>query len=182
MSPLMSPKAFKVLNTSLKVLRIALMVIAALFIVFIVVFLETKGIPAGFTAMEPVFKSGDTVILRKNPTHSSLRRYDIIYYEVPGHEGSNMYGRIVALPGELVTAYRGALFINGEPINEPYQRTVELKDIPEYRVPDDAWFVLLDDRTVKMRVSENGADISPDSREFGAIPFGNIRGKLLVKF
>jgi len=107
---------------------------------------------------------------------------DIVVFRGP--KGTNDYmKRIVALPQERITIYKGTVYINGQPLKEPWKLAfdpnVSLQAElyakyavgDEYIVPDGHVFLLGDNR-----------DHSMDSRHWGAIDVNKIKGKVLYIF
>ncbi|CAM4463840.1 MULTISPECIES: signal peptidase I [Paenibacillus] len=69
--------------------------------------------------------------------------------------------RIVAVPGDTVEVRDGQLFINGQPLDEPYTDSViEDGDMPELKLEAGHYFVMGDNRH---------AGRSKDSRYFGSV-------------
>jgi signal peptidase I len=67
--------------------------------------------------MEPNFHDGQ--ILQVEPiSPADLQRGDVILYS--DGEGGQWIKRLVGLPGETVEVHDGQVFINGEPLKEPY--------------------------------------------------------------
>lgn len=78
--------------------------------------------------------------------------------------------RVIGLPGETVTITDNQVFIDGEPLAEPYlPETVSMPDDGPFEVPADEVFVMGDNR-----------QFSFDSRRFGTIPFESLVGRAFV--
>ena len=76
--------------------------------------------------------------------------------------------RIVAIAGDEVQGRAGALYVNGDKIEEPYTDTlIEDGDFGPTRVGQGHVFVMGDNRHEAA---------SGDSRRFGAVPIGLIQG------
>jgi signal peptidase I len=90
-----------------------------------------------------------------------------------GDGGSAFVKRIVGLPGEVVSARQGILFINGGRLVEPYvaasRRGHETRNWP--RVAPGHYFVLGDNR---MR--------SCDSRTWGTVPRSDLIGPVTLTY
>ncbi|HHY25394.1 MAG TPA: signal peptidase I, partial [Desulfitobacterium dehalogenans] len=74
-------------------------------------------------------------------------------------------------PGETLEVREGKVWINGEPLEEPY-----LKEAPEYdygpiQIPEQSYLVFGDNR-----------NNSKDSHVWGFVPEKNIGGKVLVRY
>ncbi|MGH3134492.1 MAG: signal peptidase I [Gaiellaceae bacterium] len=110
-------------------------------------------------------------------------RGDVIVFETPPEAkakcgaGGTFVKRIIGLPGERVQTRlrRGAAFVyvDGQRLDEPYIEH-DRRDIgPEeaYRVPEDHYFVMGDNRSQ-----------SCDSRVWGAVPEENLIGKVFMTY
>ena len=174
------PKAGKVYRFIKKILLIA-RIILILGIVFCVAFYYIKmdfwTLGSQYNDMAPSIRGGSKVLVYKHPSVSSLFRFDIVFYLPKGGEGKHILGRIIGIPGETISSDKGDIFINGKKIEQSFYppdigRSPMPEDIPQYKVPEGCYFILVDNRLTT----------GNDSREFGAVPFGNIESKLLVKF
>lgn len=94
------------------------------------------------------------------------RRGDVVIVDMPGEE-ELLVKRAVALPGETVAVWDGQVFINGQPLEEPWAIRRGGLDYPPTRVPPQHVFVLGDNR-----------EESRDSRFFGPVPVGRIGGRV----
>lgn len=77
--------------------------------------------------------------------------------------------RVVAVEGDEIEARDGTVFVNDEPLEEPYLAG-PTADFPESTVPAGSVFLLGDNR-----------GNSEDSRSFGVIPESRIVGKAVVR-
>jgi signal peptidase I len=80
--------------------------------------------------------------------------------------------RIIGMPGDLVLVDDGQVFVNGVPLHEPYvlatdDYTYPISRVP-VRVPDDAYFVLGDNRPQ-----------SADSHQGWFVASGDVVGQAL---
>jgi signal peptidase I len=83
-------------------------------------------------------------------------RGDIVAYELPAPgaarcgapEGSTFVHRIVGLPGERIAVRGGRVLVDGRPLEEDYVEPDRRGDatLDQLTVPDDAYFVLGDNR------------------------------------
>ncbi len=85
-------------------------------------------------SMEPNLHDGQFVIVSKAAYwFSDPKRGDIVVFDAP-NLNHDVIHRIVGLPGEALEIQRGQLYIDGEPMDEPYiqgSNSVSLKEIPE---------------------------------------------------
>jgi signal peptidase I len=152
-------------------------------------------IPSG--SMEPTLEPGDRVLVLKVPYwFGDPARGDIIVFErtdrlgAPEQDRGPVGGffdwlgeglgfqppahpdyikRVIGLPGDIVWAKKGEVFINGEAITEPYleQRT---GDFDKTTVPEGKLFVMGDNRGNSL-----------DSRAgLGFVPIADVVGKAYV--
>jgi signal peptidase I len=128
------------------------------------------------TAMEPTIEKGDRVAadLRAYETQTP-RRGDMIIMS----RGNIVYlKRVIGLPGDLISIRDGVVWINSQPIAEPYVQFSQGQDawgrnLAAPRVPEHSYFVMGDSR-----------DVSLDSRseEFGLVKQKEIKGQVLYAF
>ena len=79
--------------------------------------------------------------------------------------------RVIGLPGETIEVRNGQVLINGHPFQEPYLRTLTNGVFPLTPIPDDAIFVMGDNR-----------DRSRDSRTFGPVPIEDVVGRAWLRY
>jgi signal peptidase I len=131
-------------------------------------------IPAG--SMEPTLLIGDYLITdSKYFKKNGLQRRDLVIFQNPKEPSRDFIKRVIALEGEKIEIKNKQVYINDEVLPESYvvhndvNSDVAIRDNfgPEV-VPPNHCFVLGDNR-----------DNSMDSRFWGSIPLGNIKGKPL---
>lgn len=151
-------------------------------------------IPSG--SMEPTLYPGDRVLVNKLAYElGDPQRGDIVVFDSPfapdqdpepvwravvrhvgealgiGTPASEFIKRVVALPGDEVRIEDGMVYVNGDPIEESYiSSDPSLADLDRLVVPDEAVFVMGDNRTR-----------SQDSRVFGPVPLEEVVGKAFVR-
>jgi signal peptidase I len=117
----------------------------------------------------------------------AIRRGDIVIFRYPEDPRRDFIKRVVGLPGETVAIQDRSVSIDGRPLEEPWafhsddriwpddpsvpEDRRRRDQLPAERVPEGSYFVLGDNR-----------DDSRDSREWGPVPAGNIRGRALVVY
>jgi signal peptidase I len=173
---------------------IVIAVILALFIRTFVV--QAFKIPTG--SMEENLLIGDHLLVNKfvfGPTTTGLerkllpigtiKRGDVIVFKYPEEPDRDFIKRVIGLPGETVEVREKKVYINGQPLDEPYVHFLQPPstnsefhettsfDVRErygpVTVPPDQYFVMGDNR-----------DNSQDSRYWGFLPRENVKGKALV--
>jgi signal peptidase I len=111
-----------------------------------------------------------------------IRRGDIVVFKYPDEPERDFIKRVIGLPGETLELRNKRVYIDGEPIEEPYVhfldppgpgQEVTSFDVRErygpVRVPDTQYFVMGDNR-----------DNSQDSRYWGFLPRDYIKGRALM--
>lgn len=133
-----------------------------------------------------VYAAKDGLLGRLLPARS-LRRGDVVVFRFPEDPRRDFIKRVVALPGETVSIRDKKVFVDGRLLSEPYAFHADdtiwpdepgivegrrrRDQLPDVRVPDDAYFMLGDNR-----------DDSNDSRFWGPVPAANIEGRALVVY
>ena len=149
-------------NDRTRGLRIAIVLFLAIGVIeFVHDSVGTCSVIEG-VSMYPTFSPNDVV--QAKPSHDRVDRGDVIIFT--DDRGERVIKRIIALPGETVTIYRGFVYINSRRLSEPYlpRFTYTFKsDISNERpaiwqLADDQYFVLGDNRLE-----------SYDSRNFGPV-------------
>jgi signal peptidase I len=102
-------------------------------------------------SMTPILHSRQVVEL--DPTafeREGPNRGDIIVFWLPLPQDGKQrrwIGRVVGLPGERVEVKEGAVFIDGQRLDEPYLQEPPIYTFrPRRRIPTDHYFVLGDNR------------------------------------
>ena len=118
-------------------------------------------------SMEPNFHQGQYLVINKVIYHlREPARGDVVVFHNPRYPRRDFIKRIIGLPGEQVEIRRGQVFINGQPLQEPYPVRPGTYSSPPYQLGPDEYFVLGDNR-----------NFSSDSHSWGAVPRRNIIGK-----
>jgi signal peptidase I len=170
---------------------IVIAVILALFVRTWVV--QAFKIPTG--SMENNLLIGDHLLVNKfafAPTATgvergvlpirNIKRGDIVVFKYPDEPERDFIKRVIGLPGETLELRNKKVYINGQPLEEPYVHFLEPAstsqevtsfDVRErygpVHVPDGQYFVMGDNR-----------DNSQDSRYWGFLPQHYIKGKALM--
>jgi signal peptidase I len=173
---------------------IVIAVILALFIRTFVV--QAFKIPTG--SMEENLLIGDHLLVNKfvlGPSASSvertllpigtIKRGEVIVFKYPVEPDRDFIKRVIGLPGETVELKDKKVYINGQPLDEPYVHFLQPPsggsefheetgfDVRErygpVTVPPNQYFVMGDNR-----------DNSQDSRYWGFLPRENVKGKALL--
>ena len=173
---------------------IIIAVILALFVRTFVV--QAFKIPTG--SMEENLLIGDHLLVNKfvfGPAPSrverallpigTIHRGDVIVFKYPEEPDRDFIKRVIGLPGETIELRQKKVFIDGMPLDEPYAHYLQpamsgadLQEVTSFdvrdrygpvTVPADQYFVMGDNR-----------DNSQDSRYWGFLPRGYVKGRALV--
>ena len=105
-------------------------------------------------------------------------RGDIVLFENQQGEEDPLIKRVVGMPGETLELRDGRVFVDGEPLDEPYlRRETCVRLIPKtcsfgpVEVPEGEYFMMGDNRAN-----------SVDSRYFGPVPEDDVIGEALLRF
>ena len=111
-----------------------------------------------------------------------IRRQDIVVFKFPDQPERDFIKRVIGLPGETIELRNKKVYVNGNPLDEPYVHFLEPSrgagevtsfDVRErygpVTVPPNQYFVMGDNR-----------DNSQDSRYWGFLPRHYVKGKALM--
>ena len=118
-------------------------------------------------SMEPNLHSDQRLVVEKlSYNFHEPRRGDIVILQVPQAGPGLLIKRVVGLPGEKVEIKGAKVYINEQPLEEPYLSSQSQRDVRATVVPPEHVFVLGDNR-----------GFSNDSRAFGPVPLDNVIGR-----
>jgi signal peptidase I len=141
--------------------------------VFIIVFLY-QPVKVEGTSMMPGLADQERIFINKFAYRlEAIERGDVVVFRYPGDASKNYIKRIVGVPGDRVEIYRGAVYVNGRRLEEPYVPELfrDQRSMSEVTVPDGSYFVLGDHR-----------NLSSDSRDFGVVEREAIFGKAVFAY
>ena len=111
-----------------------------------------------------------------------VQRGDVIVFKYPDEPERDFIKRVIGLPGDTIELRNKKVYVNGQPLDEPYVHFLEAThgasevtsfDVRErygpVQVPASQYFVMGDNR-----------DNSQDSRYWGFLPAHYIKGKALM--
>jgi signal peptidase I len=115
----------------------------------------------------------------------AIHRGDVLVFKYPEQPDRDFIKRVIGLPGETLEVREKKVYVNGTPLDEPYahfltpaSESSALHEVTSFDVrerygpvtiPPDHYFMMGDNR-----------DNSQDSRYWGFLPRGNIKGKALL--
>lgn len=120
-------------------------------------------------SMLPTLQPEEYILVNKFAYRlGDFHRGDIVVFHYPYNPEEDFIKRTIGLPGEEVRVANGLVYINGQPLDEPY-----ISAPPVYSdtwvVPEGHIFVLGDNRNK-----------SSDSHSWGFVPKENVVGKAVV--
>jgi signal peptidase I len=135
-------------------------------------------------SMQPTLHNGDRVLMNKfSYIFDKPERFDVVVIHVNKNE--NYIKRIIGLPGEHIEYKDEVLYVNGEPIPEPFirERVAKLSETGHYTHD----FTLEDDIPGDFSVIPEGYVLvlgdnrsnSIDSRELGLVSYEQIIGEAI---
>jgi signal peptidase I len=111
-----------------------------------------------------------------------IRRGDVIVFKYPDEPDRDFIKRVIGLPGETYELRAKKVYIDGQPLDEPYVHFLEpasdAQEVTSFdlrerygpvRVPEGHYFVMGDNR-----------DNSQDSRYWGYLPKDYVKGRALM--
>lgn len=147
--------------------------IAVVAILFILIFVAQSFLVKG-TSMDPTLQDGERLIVDKiTYKFRSPKTGEIIVFKYPGDPSKKFIKRVIGEPGDSVSIRDSKVYVNYQPLEEPYILEKMDSDYDNVEVPDGTIFVLGDNR--------NG---SRDSRypDVGFVPLKNVVGKADIIF
>jgi signal peptidase I len=128
--------------------------------------LQAFSIPS--VSMEKTLLVGDRVLVNKRNRDAKVGDI-VVFKRPPGEEAAaikDLIKRVIAVPGQTVEAHEGKLYVDGQPLAEPYLAPgTETVMTDKITVPRDHVWVMGDNRSQ-----------SRDSRFFGPIKKSSIIG------
>jgi len=126
------------------------------------------------TSMLPRLEDHDRLFINKFVYHvAAIERGDVVVFHYPRDPEKSYIKRVIALPGDRLRIDRGQVWLNGRRQREVYvpEEYRDTKSMMEIVVPEDAYFMMGDHRS-----------ISSDSREFGPVERSLIYGKAVFVY
>jgi signal peptidase I len=176
-----------------------LVVVALLVAIIIKTFLvQAFYIPS--ESMEPTLRHGDRVLVcRFCYRIGDIHRGDVVVFSDPNPrpdgrgvvsaffhwlgegigvarpENEDFIKRVIGLPGDVVEIERGTVYVNGEPLDEPYlDPEKDTRTFARIQVPDGMLFVLGDNR------AHSGDSRFAPPTGVGYVPVDKVIGKAFV--
>ncbi len=152
------------------------LVLAAVIVIAVLVFVKPTIVSG--SSMEPPMQDHNFLLVsRQAYTFGDEQRGDIIVFksDLLDEKGKKklLVKRIIGLPGDSITIKDGSVAVNGTQLQEKYTQQDQTQgELSDYLVPDNALFVLGDNR-----------DVSLDSRfsEVGCVNEEKVVGKVFLR-
>ncbi len=141
----------------------AALVIALVIRSFVFTFIAVKG-----KSMQETLQNGDRLYVSILTARiEGYERGDVVICRYPGRR-DYCVKRVIGIPGDVVSAQNGLIFLNGEPLREDYVSPIHAAhyDYPETALAEGEYFLLGDNRAV-----------SHDSHSIDVGPVTDIVGK-----
>lgn len=98
-------------------------------------------------SMQPTLLAGQRLLVLKAVYHfQQPTRGDIIILHPPVAPQEEWVKRLIGLPGDTVEVKNSQVYINGQPLDEPYIKSPPAYSFGPFMVPDSNYFVLGDNR------------------------------------
>ena len=156
-------------NPQITLVRIAVLVVVC-FVLFHFVLLpaQVDGI-----SMFPTYKNRSINLINQLAyVWHEPQRGDVVAVRAWAGKHMMLMKRIIGLPGETVTFNNGRVFIDGKPLDEPYE-DYEARPcdwtLPPVKLGQDEYFIVGDNRTMPAK-----------DHYFGKVDRGRIVGKMLL--
>ncbi len=151
----------------LRLLREALETLLLAVVAFALIRLAMQNYRIEGPSMEPNLHQGQFLLVNRLAYRlDEPERGDIVVFQRPGSRRRDLIKRVVGLPNEQLEIVHGRVWINGEPLDEPYVPEPGSYSYPRTAIEPDHVFVMGDNR-----------NNSSDSRRWGTLPLPNIIGK-----
>jgi signal peptidase I len=166
-------RLWKSQKENIQILTIALAL--ALFIRFLIA--EPRYIPSD--SMLPTLHIGDRLVVEKVSYYfRPPLTGDIVVFEPPQQlqeqgftPDQALIKRVIGQPGQTVKVQAGKVYLNDQPLEEPYIAEPPTYQMKTIVVPEDALFVMGDNR-----------NNSNDSHAWGFLPQENVIGRAVFRF
>ena len=119
-------------------------------------------------------KRGDIVVLQVREGMLKfipfLEEFPLFKKAIPDLTEIDYIKRVVGVPGDTIEFIDGKVYVNGDPMREPYSNGETFAGMSKITVEENTVFVMGDNR-------KN----SRDSRELGLVPYNRIKGKAIFR-
>ncbi len=169
-------------------------IIVALILALIIRTFVVQAFKIPSSSMEPTLEVGDHLLVSKfiygvrNPFTGEVwidirdpQRYDVVVFRYPRDPRQDYIKRVIGLPGETVEIRDKTVYIDGRQVDDPRAVFRDDEILPPSRQPRDNFGPM----TVgpdELFVMGDNRDNSHDSRYWGMVDQGDLRGKAFVLY
>lgn len=118
-------------------------------------------------SMEPTLQNGQPLLVKCFAYEPA--KGDIVVTTTKNSFRRNLVKRVIATEGDTIQFTEDAVYLNGKLLAEPYTAVSPSYSPAEYTVPENAVFLMGDNR-----------NFSKDSRDIGCVPVAEIIGKVIL--
>jgi signal peptidase I len=159
-------------ETVKSVIREVLETVILTVIIFFLIQTVVRNFRVVGTSMEPNLHDSQYLIVDKISYRlKEPQRGDVIVFEPPSRPGEDYVKRVIGVSGDLVEIAKGQVYINNEPIDEPYVVYAGSYSMSPRRVGVGELFVLGDNR-----------NSSSDSHNWGMLSQDKVVGKAWISY
>lgn len=142
------------------------------FVLFVIINLLTARVRVDGPSMEPsYYHNNRVVVLKVAYMLGDIQRGDVIVFPAPPNPDEDYIKRVIGLPGDEVMVVDGVVYVNDQPLDEPYINAKPISSMRPLTIPEGMVFVMGDNRNV-----------SSDSRAWGPLPIEDIIGKAVFVY
>ena len=135
---------------------------------FLAVNTATARVRVESISMEPNLYDGEFVVVNRLAYRWAIpERGDIIVFYFPENPKKRYIKRVIGIEGDIISASEGQIFVNGNPLYEPYLASAPSYS-GEWQIGSDELFVLGDNR-----------NNSNDSKSWGNLKLDAVIGKAI---
>jgi signal peptidase I len=141
-------------------------------VLFLIINTLTARIRVDGSSMVPSLVHNNYVLVNRLAYRfGDIERGDVVVFKFPRNQEEDYIKRVIGLPGETIEIANGRVYIDGQPLEEPYIQAPMLQDYPPVTVPQGMVYVMGDNR-----------NDSSDSRRWGALAEDEIIGKAIFVY
>lgn len=153
-------------------------------------FIQAFKIPSG--SMIPTLLIGDHILVNKFIYGTRLpfsdkrvlalrkpRRGDIMVFKYPEDPSRDFIKRVAAVEGDMIESRNKVIYVNGQPVSEPYTQHTDAYSSPTGMEPRDNFGPLTVPKGKYFMMGDN-RDQSYDSRFWGYVDMKDIKGEALI--
>jgi len=157
-------------SRGMQLLREILETLLLALVAFAIIHLVIQNYRIEGPSMEPNLHQGQFLVVNKLAYRlGGVQRGDIVVFHYPNAPRRDLIKRVIGLPGDRLEIVRGQVWINGQPLDEPYVLEPGGYSYPPTVIEPDHVFVMGDNR-----------NNSNDSRRWGSLPIRSIVGKVVL--